>query len=352
MPFNSPTLQELVDANRARLEEALGGVDPTLRRSLTGALAIANSGAHYELFGFLSWIADQPFPDTVNGAELDRQAQPWGITRIPAAAASGTIGVRGAANSVLPEGTVWQDGQGVRFRSTAEVRLPANGVADAAVVAVDTGASGNLGAGTAMTLTSPIVGVESRATGIKVGGGSDTETDASLRSRWLTRRLDPPRGGTASDYQLWARSAHADVTRAWAQPLASGLGTVTVRFMTDMATANGIPSAATVQVVNDYIQERRPVTALVTVAAPVAVPLNVALRAVTPDTAAIRTAIEAEIADLILRNSAPGGTILVSQLREAISTAEGETDHELVSPLADVKVQAGQISVAGQVTYS
>ena len=78
------------------------------------------------------------------------------------------------------------------------------------------------------------------------------------------------------------------MTRRWVRPRAGGLGTVTVYFMTDEATANGIPDAATVTVVNDYIALRRPVTADVTVAAPTLVPLNVTIDMLDPDTPEVR----------------------------------------------------------------
>ena len=56
--------------------------------------------------------------------------------------------------------------------------------------------------------------------------------------------------------------------------------------------------------------------------------------------------------DLIRRESEPGGTLLVSHIREAISTAAGETDHELVTPVADVTVQATQITTYGATTFT
>ena len=90
-----------------------------------------------------------------------------------------------------------------------------------------------------------------------------------------------------------------------ARPQAGGLGTVTVYFMTDDATTDGIPNAATVTTVDDYIEDRRPVTADVTVAGPVAAPLNISINNVMPSTQAVMDAIEAELADLIRRESSP-----------------------------------------------
>ena len=69
-------------------------------------------------------------------------------------------------------------------------------------------------------------------------------------------------------------------------------------------------------------------------------------------TQAVQDAIEAELADLIRREAEPGGTLLVSHIREAISTSAGETDHELTTPLMDVTVQAAQITTLGTVTFT
>lgn len=121
--------------------------------------------------------------------------------------------------------------------------------------------------------------------------------------------------------------------------------------MTDGATPTGVPLAAVTTAVEGYIHTRRPVTAEVTVAGPVATPLALTIRSLTPDTPAIRAAIRAEVDDLLLRAAEPGGTILISHIREAISGAEGETDHVLVSPTADVPHAAAQIATPGEITW-
>ena len=351
MPFERPTLQQLVDRNRAAIEANLDGVDPRIRRSATGAIAAANAGAHHEMFGFLEWIARQGFPDTVEDAELERQVEPWGIVRVPATRATGSLEITGTNGTAIPAGTKWKRGDGSEVESLVEVRIVA-GTAIINIRSVDPGANANAEVNTAYILISPIRGVVSRArANVAIAGGADIESDSSLRSRWIARRREPPRGGTVVDYQLWSRAAHPAVTRAWARPLARGLGTVDVYLMTDGATANGVPPNNIISAVSDYLDDRRPVTADVDVFAPVPVDLDVVISTLSPDTAAIRAAITAEIADLILRESEPGGTILISQLREAISTAEGETDHALMSPTANVVVSASQISVLGDVTF-
>ena len=352
MPFDEPTLAETEGRLRADVTSRLPGTDPLLRRSFVGALVRGIAGAIHELFGYLGWIARQAFPDTAEGPELLRWAAIWGVTPLAAVKATGTLTLTGTNGTVVPAGTVWRSGADVDYESTAEVTIAA-GTAAPDVDAVVAGAAGNAAAGVLVTAVSPIAGLVSQATvATALAGGADIESIASVRARLLVRIQSPPRGGTVEDYQFWALSAHPDVTRAWARPLAGGLGTVTVYFMTDDATANGIPNAATVTAVEDYIEGLRPVTADVTVAAPAAVALAISINNVVPMTQAVQDAVEAELADLIRREAEPGGTLLVSHIREAISTSAGETDHELTSPLMNVTVQATQITTLGTVTFT
>ena len=353
MPYDRPTLTELDAQSRADVVSRLPGTDPLLRRSYIGALIRSFAGGLHELYGFLQWIADQAFPDTAEAAELLRWAAIWGLTPVPAAKADGAILVEGTSGTVVPANTLWRSGADVDYQTLAEFVMPAAEVGNIDVEAVVAAAAGNAAVGVILSLVSPIVGLVSQSNvSTALAGGADIETDASLRARLLLRIQSPPRGGTSEDYEFWSETAHPDVTRAWARPNTPTLGEVTVYFMTDDATTDGIPNAATVTTVDDYIQARRPVTADVTVAGPVASALNIVINNVMPSTQAVMDAIEAELADLIRRESEPGGTLLVSHIREAISTSQGETDHELTSPTADVTVQGTQITTLGTVSFT
>ena len=350
MPYSRPTLADLDARLSADVESRLSGVDPALRRSLVGALVRAVAGSHHEMYGYLAWIADQAFPDRASSAELARWAAIWGLSRAPATAARGAITVTGTDGSAVEAGTTWRSSDGREYDSTARAVI-AGGSATVQVQARTAGAAGNAGAGTSLALLSPLAGVQSAATTVSIAGGADVESDDSLRERLLARIQAPPAGGSASDYEAWARAGHTAVTRAWVRPRAAGLGTVTVYVMADGATMTGVPESAVTTAVQGYIDARRPVTAAVTVAGPVAAPLALTIRSLTPDTPEIRAAIGKEIGDLLLRTAEPGGTIPISHIREAISGAEGETDHALVAPIADVTHTAVQIAVPGVITW-
>lgn len=327
--------------------------------------ARSGSGSLHELYGYLAWIARQIFATTADEEHVVLQAAEWSIERIAAVRATGSLTVTGTAAAAVPQGTVWRSGTGREYRSTAGAVIPAGGSLAIAVEAVLAGAAGNAASGTAVSLVSPLAGVVSAATAATaLAGGADIEDVEDLRARLLFRKRNPPRGGADGDYVKWADAASALDHRVWEAPLGvmqTGdppvLGTVTVYYAPDSVTLdnNGNWPAADISgiidAIGDYIDARRPATADVTVRAPATQQLDFTIATLSPDTPAVRAAIEAELADLIHRETEPGGTLLISRIREAMSTAEGETDHSLTAPAMNVVAPQHTILVMGDVTW-
>ncbi|MCW8918901.1 MAG: baseplate J/gp47 family protein [Gammaproteobacteria bacterium] len=354
MPFLRPSLSDLIERAAADIQTQLPGTEPRLRRSLLDVLSRVHSGVSHALYGYINWSSQQFLPDTADAEALDRMASLWlQQPRLAAVAAVGSADLSGIDGSVIPAGTLLQRGDGVEYATTAEVTIAA-GVAVVAVAAVVAGADGNAVMGVSLTLVSPIAGVQSQATVAAGGltGGADVEVDDSLRARIITRMRQQPHGGAKHDYEQWASEAHPDVTRVWVYPQELAANGVTIRLMTDDATANGIPQQAVIDAVQAYIDGVRPTTADPIVVAPIAVPLDITISGLSPDTSEVRAAVEAELADLVRRDAEPGGAVLVSRIREAISIAAGESDHVLVSPVADIAHATGEIAVPGVVTWA
>ena len=348
MPFSRPTLNEIITRTRADAQSRLSAEQ--MRRSDAEVYARLMSGASHELHGHLAYIATQGIYDTAESEILDRWASIWLKTpRKAAAAASGEVAFTGFNGTVIPVGTVLVRADGAEFTTTAEVTI-ATGTATANVEASTAGQAGNTVAGTQLAMAAPVAGVDSTVT-VAAGGitqGADIEDDSSLRERLIARIQQPPHGGAAHDYVAWALEVPG-VTRAWVYAQELGVGTVTVRFVRD-DDASPIPDAAEVLAVQTYIDERRPVTADVTVAAPVAVPLDFSL-SVTPNTQSVRDAVAAELTDLLTREAAPGATVLLSHVREAISIAAGEQNYVMTTPAADVTHSTGEMAVLGTITW-
>lgn len=350
MPFNRPTLQDLLDRARADIESRLPGADAALRRRVLDVLARTHAGAAHGLYAYLDWIARQVFVDSAEAEILERHAANYGVNRRAGAAATGNVVFTGTSGTLIPVGLILQRADGAQYRVQQSVAIAA-GTASIPVSASLNGVAGNADTGVALTVTTPITGVSGAATIAAPGlaGGVAPEDDDSLRARTLRRIQQPPQGGAARDYVSWALEVPS-VTRAWVYARELGAGTVVVRFVMDNKVGSSIPNAGEVALVQAYIDARRPVTADVTVAAPTPVSLNFTIQ-LLPDAAATRIAVETELRDMLFRDAQPGGTILLSHLREAISIAAGEADHILTAPGANVIYTTGQMPIFGVITW-
>lgn len=346
MAFNRQTLRQLITQLQTDAEREAGAAQ--LRQSNLRVLPKCFAFAVHGLYAFIDWIVRQIFPDTAETSYLERHASIQGIYRREASAAIGTLTVTRAAGASLPVGTVFLAADGeTRYATTEEI---GDAQDEVAVQCMSVGTVGNREAGETYTLVSALPGVSAEAIGSEMAGGAESESDDDLRTRLLYRLQNPPRGGTATDYVAWAKEVPG-VTRAWCFPKEQGIGTVIVRFATDGLTENGIPTEGMVQIVSDYIAANAPVTAATMVLAPVAKPIDFRIENLRPDNESVRAQIEAELKSLFIREAAPGGAVLISHIRQAISSAAGEEDYDLLTPTDDVIAESHELLIVGEVQY-
>lgn len=350
MPFQRPSLADLFARTKADLEARLG-LGPLLARSVLAVLARVLAGASHLLHGHLDWSSRQFLADTAEQRELERLASIYGLERKSAIAASGLVSFNGNDGAVIVAGTRMRRADSVEFLTLADVTIAASS-AEVQVEASLGGTAGNTPPATPLALVSPVGNVRSPGLVDAAGlfGGLEEESDEDLRARLLARIRNPPMGGNAADYKAWTLAVPG-VTRAWIYPRIVGAGTVGVTFVTDGAPGGSIPTSDKVEEVRAAIAELRPVTAQVSVFAPVALPLDLSIHLV-PDTAEIRAAVTASLEDLILREAEPGGTLLLSHIAEAISSSTGENDHVLTVPAADVVAPTGELVQLGAITWT
>lgn len=351
MAWNRPTLDALIKRNQADIESSLPGTDAKVRRKNLNVFAKIISVCTHGLYGNLEYIAKQILPDTAESKYLDRHSSLWlTVPRKAASFAVGQVVFTGTNGTLIAAGTVIVRSDGLEYSTDADVTI-ALSQAIANVTALIAGQSGNTVSGTVLNLASPIAGVNGNVTvhATALTGGADQELDQDLSNRVVARIQNPPHGGAKHDYELWALEVPG-VTRAWVYAQELGIGTVTVRFVRD-GDASIIPDAAEVTAVQDYIDAMRQVSLKsFYVVAPIAAPIDYTIQ-LTPDTPAVRAAVIAELDDLLKREAVPGGTILLSHQREAISISAGETNYVMTSPSADVTNATGYISTLGVITW-
>ena len=340
MAIERPTLPELIARVQSDTESRLG--KKAMRWTLVPVLSRVIAGVSHTLHGHIAFVLRQIFSSTAEGAYLERRASEYGIYRKQATPAVGTVTFTGTG--VVPEGTQIQTEDGAVYVTTAE-----SSDGSAPIRAAVAGKTGNADAGIELTLVSPIAGIQSVCFASELTGGADAEDDEALRERLLYRQKTPPKAGTKADYVKWALEVPG-VTRAWCFPKELGQGHVTVRFMTDGMTENGVPNETMIKAVAYHITEEMPVTAVLHVFAPVPKKLDMTID-ILPDTPQIRKKVEGAIASAIYVEAVPSGAILFTTLDRAVASVSEVQSYRITAPSDDIACAKGEIFVPGKITF-
>ena len=370
MPYGRPTLSQLNTQVLQDIQAAqLPGVDGLLQQSVLRVVGYAEAGLAYSHYGYQDYIALQSVPWTATGeAQIG-----WGaLKRVfikPATAAVLSVSFPGSSNTDLPANSAMATLFGTAFSTTADATV-ANGAVVVQALAAVAGSAGNLVAGSQISLTSPIGGITSTGTVLSiVTAGADAETTDAYRTRMLSVYANPPQGGAAGDYEEWAEAV-AGVSRAWCNPNGAGVGTVVVYIMLDQAEAayggfpqgtNGVatgdPRAAAATgdqlTVANAILPLQPVTALVYLAAPIALAVPVTIFSALALPSTVQAAVQTALTDMFLRLGSPLGVSLYpSDFEDAIASVAGVGQFSLTLPAGPVPLPIGQLPVLGAINFS
>jgi len=350
--FTRPTLPQLITAVRSDILTRLAA-DTTLavlRRTDAEVYGRVQAAAVHTVYGYIDYLARNLLPDLADEEWLTRHAN---MKRCPRKAATTAAGYArwavATAGITIPAGVTIQRDDLVSF-TTSAAATSAGGVLRVPVVCDTAGATGNTDDGLAMRLVSPITGLTSAGVADSIKGGADVEDLELWRSRLIERWYWTPQGGADGDYEVWAKEV-AGITRAWTYRHWSGRGTVGV-MVANSDLINPVPDPATVAAVQAYIEPLAPVAgADIYVFAPTPHTVNFQIR-LSPDTTAVRYAVEAELRSMMLRDGGPESVLKPSRISEAISIATGEYSHTLVSPYADITISKGELGVVGTILWT
>lgn len=352
MPYSVPTLRQLIASGALDLEASLGTVLPKFGIEL--ALNSAVSAGIRDAYDHQAWIVRQIIPTTESDDQtIIETAQSEGVIRKQATYAAGPATLNGTVPA--PVGTVLQHKDGRQYAVTASAS-PSSGTVAVEVQAVEVGAGGNLAAGEVLTLVTPVPGLQSNGVSGDISGGADIEPIAELLERLLFRKRNPPMGGAVADYVAWMREVPG-VTRAWAYDAWQGGGTVGIGWVYD-DRGDILPTPTDQAAMQDYLfRHADPATGLDAGRPggiePVVIVLQLKTTNLTitpiPDTAAIRAAIEENLAGYE-RTLQPGAPLLLTKIQTAIGSAPGVKDYSL-DLAADVPAAPDELNVIGVITW-
>ena len=226
------------------------------------------------------------------------------------------------------------------------------------IQSLEAGADQNLIAGATLTITSPIVDVETNgyATIDAVVGGSDEEVDDIYRARIYQARSNPVANFNETAI-IKIITKISGIDRIKIKPITPEAGDVTILFL----DGDGIPSGAKVTEVKNKVLEIAPVTtnsANIYVTAPTPVSTDYTFTAIDPDTPQMRTAITDNLTAFYQDQVDFETDIQEDNYRNAIiNTIDPFTDNKLLTftlstPSGDITVTTDEIGILGSVTFA
>lgn len=335
---------------KARIDTDLAAMPSVLRGPLSAAWGRACHSQH----GFLEWIDKQCSPLTCELERLYDWAALYGVDRLAATPATGTVLATGTPGTALLADTVIRGLNGLDYTVLAAVTLGV-GTTPVVVRCVTLGSIGNLLSAQTLTLVDPVPGVNSTLTVdvSGIGGGAEIESLEDWRVRvadeWRTMVTRGARSGKPEDYQFWAKTAHPSVTTALVQVHALGMGTVIVRPICNTLT-DRLPTPAVIDAVSVFLLDIVPATADWSVVAPIVHTVTVSIDLFPGyDTSDNRNAIAAALSALVLAKPSETSLLAMAEIDAAIATVT--TQYTRIAPVADIPIGAGEVLVLQPVVW-
>lgn len=340
-------LQRMLDTSPSDIDKRQGSVT----FDLLSPAAIELAQVYIELdnvlkFGFASPEQPSPF--------LDLRAGEFGITRRPSMKAEGMLVFGGSDGTVVPQGTiVTTDDPDVIWFATATSATIEGGVATVLAIAAEGGRRGNVATGRIKLVTGDLSGIVSVSNLEAFKGGADTESDESLLLRYFDRVRTPATSGNVWHYRQWALEVPG-VGDVKVFPIWNGNGTVKLAILSDDKRA---PSDTTVQQVYQYVEERRPVGALVTVSPAIEVSINVTANlSLKPGvtTESVKSRFELELASYLADLAFTEPVVRYNRIAGLLLNMDAVVDFtnlQLNLSAGNITISDDQVAVAGTVKF-
>ncbi len=345
-------IQEIKDSVDAEFSTRLLGGNPVLPQSnfdiMAGFIAFLQFGNEK----FIESVRDGVTPVGSTGSNLESWGSTYGVGRLAASAASGTITLSGTNGSILPAGTVLTRCDSFQYVTNSDATI-VGGNASVSVTASTAGSSGNFPAGGVLNVGSVTAGINNVALSQGISGGSEIECDDNYRVRILSAIRTPCRTGTAEDYDFWVRQ-YPGVTRVCVLEQPEGPGTVSVFFMMDDTYPDGVPMPADVTAVSDSLFGAgglAPLGIVGTAQAPTLLPVDVTLSFTevvsAQDAQAIQDAISAAFLDFF---DCGQSLVCPADIAVAVRTVTSAC-FTINSPASNQVVPSGSVPILGSLTF-
>jgi len=357
---------------------AIQGASSTLADLTVGsilrAVVEANSAVVLWLQGLILQLLAATRAATASGEDLDTWVADYGLTRLPAAAASGQVTFSrftAAQQAVIPVGAQVQSADGAQsYHVTLDTANPNyNTALDSYLLAVGNtsltlpvqadqpGAAANAAIGQINTLIQAVPGIDTVANAAALTNGVDAESDTALRARFVAYLASLSKA-TKDAVGYAITSLQQGIRYTLTENQQYGGTTQMGYFYVVVDDGTGYPSTTLLSSVSNAIDAVRPVCASFGVFAPVVVSADLSLTLATAagyDHNAVIATVVAALTDYV--NSLDLGqpltySRLVQVAYDASPGVDNVTGVTLNGGTADVTATTQQVVKTGTVTVA
>ncbi|WDZ97993.1 baseplate J/gp47 family protein [Herbaspirillum sp. WKF16] len=375
MSISSKDFVTLVQEQVAAVQgKASALVDLTIG-SLLRAVLEATAGVALWLQGLILTLLVTTRAATASGTDLDTWMADYGVVRLPAVAASGSVTfsrftASGAA--LVPVGALVQTGDGSQqFTVQLDTSNPAysaaqggyvlaNGVASISltVAAVVAGSAGNVTAGSINTIAQAIPGIDTVTNGAALTTGQDAESDEALRARFI-QYINSLSKATKAAVLYAVLSLQQNVSAVIVENLTyAGNLTQNGYFYAVVDDGTGNPSSTFLASAANAIEAARPLSVTYGVFGPSAVTANVVM-AITTAAGYIHADVVAQVTAALqnyINTLGLGNSLSYTKLANvAYAASAGVTNVSgvlLNGATTDLAISAKQTAKAGTITVT
>jgi uncharacterized phage protein gp47/JayE len=316
MALNTKDFATLVSDQVTAIQAAASRLIDTTIGSIIRAVTESNAAVALWMQGLLLRLLAATRASTSTDGDLDSWMADYGLTRLPAVAATGNVTFSRftATNpATLPVGARVQTGDGTQiFEVVADATNPAftgegytlaAGVKSLAVKvqAAAAGAGNNVVAGAINTLATAVSGIDTVSNAAAFANGSNAESDEAFRARFTAYVASLSKGTAAAvDYAI--ASLQIGLSHRLVENQTYGGATDYGYFYVVVDDGTGTPGSTLLGNVASAIERVRPVTSRFGVFAPIVIPVTVNLVAtIAPgyDVTATKAVVQSIIANYI-----------------------------------------------------
>ena len=332
MPLNTKTFTQMVSDQIVAIQSRTSLLINFTIGSVLRALVESNSAVGLWMQGMIVQLLATTRAATSTGSDVDTWMADFGITRLPATAASGMVTFSRFTPTVqatIPFGSIVQTADGtqkytITADSTNSAYSPAGYVIAAGVtsvtvpaLAMTASAAGNVAPNQITTLGQAITYVDTVNNSAAFGGGTNAETDAALRTRFIAYLASLSRATKAAvAYAISTVLPTATFTLLENQQYN---GTTDNGYFTVVVDdGSGYPPTSFLNACSAAIDAIRPITTRFGLFPPVAVSVSVTVTTVIApgyDPVATRSAVQAAITAYI-NNLVLGQSMTFSRLTQ------------------------------------